>query len=497
MVCYKPVKSGLPSIDAISSDARRQSGCHFLDLKWPQRKLRCRAALPTLKSKIIRAGSWTILAYGFTQGTRLLSSLILTRLLVPEVFGVMAIVNIVSIALALLSDIGLAQVGVRSERGDDRRFLDTLWILQIVRGLAIWAVAALAALALVAVRHAGLTAADSVYAHPDLPPAIAAMGATALFAGLESTQIVSARRHMNLGAISRLEIVANFVSVTVTVGWAWFDRSIWALLGGWIVGSTFRAAASHLVLPGPCNRPAWDLAAVSEIMGFGKWLVASSTLTLIVTSGDRLILSGLLSSQQLGVYSIAYLIVNAAQQGLSRLAAFVAFPYLSAVVRDRPTTLVDSYYRLRYPLDLAALGMTGFLFAAGQAVIGLLYDTRYAGAGDMIAILGLVLIAARYEVAEQVFLSLGKPRLLALSNAVRGATLFAAIPMGFFWAGLGGAIWGIVLAGWLPSLLTLYLSRRHGIFALRRELVVLYALPLGYVLGAIFAAAWEHWRAML
>jgi O-antigen/teichoic acid export membrane protein len=444
------------------------------------------ATKDNLRTRIIRAGGWTILAYGFTQATRLLSSLVLTRLLAPEVFGIMSIVMVAYVALTLFSDIGLTQSVVRSKRGDERNYLDTLWVIQIARGIAIWAVSLLCALGLAGAQQVGWFYGDTVYAQPILPYAIAAIGFTAVLAGFESTQVAVARRNLQLGPISRLEIVGNLFAVATTILWAIIDRSIWALIGGWLMGAAFRTVSTHLYLPGPLNRPYWDRAAFEEIIGFGKWVLASSALTFLVTSGDRLILGGLLSSQELGIYSIAYLIVAAVQQGLSRLAAFVVFPSLSTILRDTPDRLRTSYYRLRMPLDLACLGFAGFFLAGGNAVIGLLYDARYEAAGGMLAILGLVLVGSRYEIAEQAFLAMGKPRLLATINATRAFTLFLVVPFAYQFGGLSGAIGGIALASLLPTLLTLYYCQRNGILDLRRELVHLFGFPVGYLAGAGF-----------
>ena len=56
---------------------------------------------------------------------RLISNLILTRLLVPELFGLMALVNTFIQGLFLFSDVGIATSIIRSPRGDDPVFLNT------------------------------------------------------------------------------------------------------------------------------------------------------------------------------------------------------------------------------------------------------------------------------------------------------------------------------------------------------------------------------------
>ncbi len=81
--------------------------------------------------------------FGFaaTQGIRLVSTLVMTRLLAPSMFGVMAIAMMVNVIASLLTDLGIRQNIVQSRRGADPIFLDTAWTVQIVRGFIIWALA--------------------------------------------------------------------------------------------------------------------------------------------------------------------------------------------------------------------------------------------------------------------------------------------------------------------------------------------------------------------
>ena len=87
-----------------------------------------------LRNRMIHAGGWVASAFVFGQVLRFGSNLILTRLLVPEMFGVMAIVTVVQIGLTMFSDVGLLQNVVQSRRGGESLFLNTVWVLQIVRG---------------------------------------------------------------------------------------------------------------------------------------------------------------------------------------------------------------------------------------------------------------------------------------------------------------------------------------------------------------------------
>src|SRR5581483_9669453 len=88
----------------------------------------------SLKQRVLNAGIWSFAAFAVSQVIRLGSSLLLTRLLVPEMFGVMAIAQMVMVGLQLFSDVGLKQTIIQSGRGSDPAFLNTAWVVQILRG---------------------------------------------------------------------------------------------------------------------------------------------------------------------------------------------------------------------------------------------------------------------------------------------------------------------------------------------------------------------------
>ena len=72
-----------------------------------------------LKQRALRAGRWSLLGFAATQGIRLVSTLVMTRLLAPSMFGVMAIAVMVNVVASLLTDLGIRQNIVQSRRGAD------------------------------------------------------------------------------------------------------------------------------------------------------------------------------------------------------------------------------------------------------------------------------------------------------------------------------------------------------------------------------------------
>src|SRR5438552_2833188 len=80
---------------------------------------------------------WSYLTHGLQLILRLGSSLILTRLLLPDAYGVFNTALAAVCFLELLSDIGLRQAIIRSAHGEEPEFLGTAWSLIQMRGVVL------------------------------------------------------------------------------------------------------------------------------------------------------------------------------------------------------------------------------------------------------------------------------------------------------------------------------------------------------------------------
>ncbi len=435
----------------------------------------------TLKQRVFKAGIWTTAGFGLS---RLGSNLIMTRLLVPEMFGVMAIATMVPVILALLSDIGLSQHIVQSRRGDDPAFLDTAWVVQIVRGLVLWLVAALLSIMLHLANLGRMLPAKSVYASPVLPLIVAVSSLSVVILGFQSTRIATAYRNFDQKRLIQIDLISQCAALTVMIVIGVLSRSIWALVAAGLVASLTTTALSHTWANGHPNRFRWEKNALRELIDFGKWIFVSSAVYVLAINGDRLLLGGLVDAHILGLYAIAVLIVGAIDSGLNKLFSTVSLPALSEIARNDPARLREVYYKLRVPGDLLLLFLAGLLFAAGQLVIDLLYDPRYSAVGGTLQILALSLFTVRYGVAHQIYLAVGKPQYLAVINVVRFVSLYALVPALYYLVGLQGAIWGIALHA-LATVPFIYgFGARIGLNDFRKELMVLGALPVGFLCGA-------------
>lgn len=438
-----------------------------------------------LKSRAIKSSIWTVSSRVSSQLLRLVSNLLLTRLLMPEMFGLMSVANMLIFGLHLFSDIGLNQNLIQSKRGDEVEYVNTIWTLQILRGSLIFLMGLVLALGIYLLGILNVWSPNTVYAEPILPLIVMACSLNALITGFQSTKSALASRNLTIGRTTLLDLISQVIGIFVMVVWAYIDHSVWALVWGSLVSSFIGVYASHRFLPGESNFIHWDSQAFKEIFQFGKWVFLTSILGFLASSGDRLLLGGMISSKLLGLYSIAFMMVSVIPETFSRVVSSVVFPVFSEVVRDRPQDLKKTYYKFRALFDSILLISCGIIFVAGHIIIDLLYDARYGEAGYMFQILSISFIEARFCVTGQCYMALGKPQILAPLISTKLVVLFLSLPIAFQVYGMDGAIWSIALSGLATIPLTYYFKVKHLLFDLKKELLFLLCLPIGYILGRL------------
>ena len=139
----------------------------------------------TLKAKAARSTVLTIVNFGGQNVIRLLSNLILTRILFPEAFGLMALVQVILAGLQLFSDIGLRDSVIQDKRGGEPDFLNTAWVISIIRGFLLWFATILLAAPMAA-----------FYDAPLLAEILPVAGFAVVLQGFSSTRILLADRNL-------------------------------------------------------------------------------------------------------------------------------------------------------------------------------------------------------------------------------------------------------------------------------------------------------------
>ncbi|WP_461406459.1 oligosaccharide flippase family protein [Falsiruegeria mediterranea] len=431
-----------------------------------------------LMARVLRSASWLIIGYGGSQALRLAANLILTRILFPEAFGLMALVSVVTVGLNLFSDVGIGPSIAQNKRGDDPDFLDTAWTIQVIRGVFLFGLAwALA----------GPVAA--FYGEPDLKLYLPIAAVALLVSGFNPTRIETANRHLLVGRLTLLDLASQVIGIGFMIWFAMATGSVLALVLGGVVQAVAKLVLTHYGLPGPRNTFRWEKPAAYEIVHFGKWIFLSTGLAFLISQGDRAILGRFLTLEVLGLYNIGFFLGSFP----SMLGHAVSPKIMIPVYRDRPAQEDPARLRkqrlLRAAMTCGIVGLLLVMAAAGPWLVDVLYDDRYHLSGPIVTLIACALIPqAIIMTYDAAALSAGDSRSFFVLSLVKATSQTLCIIFGVLNFGLLGAMAGLGLSMIFTYPALVWLSVKHRVWDPLHDAIAIAISSAGVAL-----LLWYHW----
>jgi O-antigen/teichoic acid export membrane protein len=394
----------------------------------------------SLRRRVVRVVGWEVAGQFGTQAWRFATNLVNTRLLVPEAFGLIGIVQVFMMGITLLSDIGLQSSVIHDKRGEDRRFLDTVWSVGIIRGLLIW-LASCAFAKPIAV----------FFDMPELVWLLPVTGLSAIARSLASTSLLTASRNLRNDWYVRVDCGSQIIGTTISVALAFWLRSVLALALGWISVDVVFAILSYCHRGVRFNRFCWDRQIARSLSRFGRWAMASGGFTVLQQRGDRLALGKIISTADLGAYVIASNLAILPMTIFQRLNLAVSQP-VYARVRHLPLASARSKMRrLRMGILLAHVPMFVVLVVFGQPLVDFLYESEYRLAGWYCSLASLAMLVRVGADPGPVYLAHGDSWTHFKITTVKTISLIVSMLAGYFvgraWnAPDTGLLYGVVVA---------------------------------------------------
>jgi PST family polysaccharide transporter/lipopolysaccharide exporter len=269
-----------------------------------------------LKQKIFRAGIWLSVLTIITYLIQLAKGIILARLLLPEVFGTMAICLAVIRGMELFSETGVKPALIHRQNSFEEA-RDTAFCIMIIRGVLLSIITFMIAPWI-----------GWYYENNDLVYITRTLALSFLIAGFANINMIALEKNLNFKKVAiaeQLVIIGNFAVVVLI---AYYLRSIWALAIGHILGAFFTLIISYMVVP---VRPQikFNPQIGKELLGYGRFITGLTIVLYFTTELDNFVAGKILGMEALGYYLIAYTLANMTTANVSKILSRVMFPAYS------------------------------------------------------------------------------------------------------------------------------------------------------------------------
>ncbi|WP_206692795.1 MULTISPECIES: lipopolysaccharide biosynthesis protein [unclassified Paracoccus (in: a-proteobacteria)] len=402
---------------------------------------------------------------------QIISVIVLSRLLQPEDFGIVAMAAPVVAFVGLFLDMGLTQATVQKKAITSAEINSLFWINMAVSAL----------LGAIMILIAPFVA--KFYGEPQVAPLVALMSLQLLVAGLGAQHYALVTRRMAFGRLAMLDSLSAVLGLAAAIVWAYYERTYWALFVGGMttmICSTLGCWISSRWRPG---MPRW-VSGTKEMVNFGAGITGFNFANYFSRNIDQILIGRQWGNQQLGLYDRANrLLLFPLQQVIYPLGK-VMVPALSRM-NNEPERYRKAYLRVAPLLLFVALPGVAVAIAMADLLIPLALGRQWEGAVMIFQALGFAgMLQPLNSPAGWLFISQGRTRDFMLWGMFGAMTMTMAVIIGLPYGAFGVALAYAILEYLRTPLLWIYVGR---IGAVEAKHILRVASP--FVVGAHVAVA--------
>jgi len=311
----------------------------------------------------------------FQLGASFLAVPFMARLLSPSEFGLVAIaMAMVALTLAV-SDAGLSRSLIRTDDIESDAWTSAHWLI-------IGGTGALSVLLAVAAWPASL-----FFETPALLPVMLALSVIPLMQGFLELPIAALIKRENFMPLAIADFAAALGGAAAAIGFGLAGFGAWALVAQNIVNIAIRAP---IILFAAQYKPRYffNIDSLGEHFRFARDTMGFALMSIIGRQVDPFVIGKALGTAPLGLYSVAFRIMNLPAGIIATPVQTALYPRL-AQLRDKPNELRTLV--LAATIGQAALvfpGMAGAA-AASEAFFETLLSERWGEAGHIFAALAV------------------------------------------------------------------------------------------------------------
>jgi O-antigen/teichoic acid export membrane protein len=374
--------------------------------------------LANLRQRTISSGLVTLAAQGAKFFVNLAYIMVLARLLVPQAFGLVAMVTTVMGFLRIFQDAGLSTATVQRQEITHAQVSNLFWVNVALGGVITLLVAASA------------PAVAWFYREPRLVGITLVLSITFLLASLAVQHIALLNRQMRFKILATIDVVSMLAGYLIGVGMALWNCGYWAL-----VGANVTQVALKLVMTWSISR--WRPRLPSRntqtwhLLSFGANITAGSLMYSLARGADSLLIGRFFGAAAVGLYSRASILLMRPLEQFTLPINAVLTPALSRIQGEHDR------YRRTFLQVFEAMALMSFLFA------GLFLALSYP--------LTLVVLGPKWEAAAVIFAGF---TIAALSYPLTTAStwLFASQGRGKDWVLTSSIVSTVTLCSFLVGL---------------------------------------------
>src|SRR5919106_1377792 len=330
----------------------------------------------SLRQKAVKGLFWSVVQKWGRAGLTTITFIILSRLLAPEAFGLVALATAFTVFIELFLDQGFGSAIVQREELEPEH-LDTAFWLNVLTSI-LMTVGLIAASGLL----------GALFEQPRLTSVLQWLSITLILSGLSSTQISILQRKLAFKEFAIRSMVANAVGGIVGISMAFAGYGVWSLVGQDLAGGLVRVV---VLWRASDWRPGFKVSKrhYKELVTFGASIVGNNALNVLMKSSDDLLIGYFLGPTLLGFYTIGYQLLVIIIRLVTEVTNSVAFPAFSRI-QHQPERMRNAFYKVTQYTSVFAFPVFIGLAALAPEIVPAVFGEKWAPSIPVMQVLALI-----------------------------------------------------------------------------------------------------------
>lgn len=401
-----------------------------------------------LKVLSVKGGVSTVSGQAANFVLNTASNVVLARLLLPQDYGLVAMVSVVTGFASIFKDFGLTAAIIQKEDINQRQVNAVFWI-NVLISLAIALLVAMSAPLLV-----------RFYQEERLLLITLAFAFSIFISGLSLQHYALMRRQMLFKTVALFQTANTAASLLTGITLAWLGFGYWALVASSIQSSLFSTTAVWLA----CDwRPTLPIRTsnVKSFLTFGAGVTGFDLINYFSRNMDNVVIGRFIGTVALGLYTKAYQLMTLPLGQLMGPLGSVAVPALSALQNDREK--YQSFFR-KYLFILCFFYMPLVIYLAvfADELVFIVLGENWAEAGNIFKILAISAFIQPVASSQGIVLkTTGKIKRYFYVGLINAIFMVSGFFIGIRW-GVAGVAMSQAVVVYSLFLPLLYFSFRGG-----------------------------------
>lgn len=386
-----------------------------------------RAVREDLKRKSVRGALFMASLGGIDFLFRLISLAILARLLVPEHFGLIAMVAAVTGILEAVKDLGLATATIQRQDLTHRQVTNLFWVN------------ALAGILFASFFCAASPMIANFYHDDRLVSITIAMSMVFVWSGLSVQHEALMCRQMRQGELAFIRLLASVLSTVLAIALALAEWGYWALVWREVGRAAMVTLGLWMRCPWIPGLPTTQ-AGTRSLLRFGRDLSYANFFYGVITNIDRLVVGKLFGATTLGGYRLAHQLIVTPIDQLIVPVNSTAHAGLSMLQRD-PTRYRRYFEKVTLLIGLCSMPIAVFSVIYAEELTLVLLGQSWIDAAPFFQIFAAsAFIRPVLGAAGAVLISCGQSRRLLTMTIASNLVFLFLIGIGSRWGAIGVAM---------------------------------------------------------